>query len=1235
MFRFSTTRLLVATALLSCMPAFGQNAAGSISGTVTDATGAVVPNAKVELIDEATNTHRDSVANGSGLFTFAAVQPATYDVLVSAPGFTSWERKGIVLNQGGSLNVPGISLQVGSSTQQVEVVSSAEVVVPQDTGQTSQTLNEHMITELAIQGRDAAELIKIMPGMGNNNGLSNSMWNSLTTASNSGPIGAFSASGTQPNGGMTMTLDGANLLDPGNQGTQTANVNQNQTAEVTILTSAYDASFAKGPVTFQAIGKSGTAHFHGDVYFYARNGIFSSEDSYLKNQGEKKPEDSYYYPGGDIGGPVIIPGLRYNKNHDKLFFYGAYEYMNQNPEGSLLSRFIPTADMMGQNPSKPYADFTPSYLASLGSQWNSNFATGGATPITSQGCGGTGTGCIPMQYAAPYVNNGTYSFSGAGAPNNPTYGQIPLSQIDSNSLALWKLMPTPNVDPASHGGYNYQTLISQPVDRWELRLRGDWNISDKHHAFFSWDRQDEQDQNPISVWWYMGNALPYPSAMPANQKSQVYSTNLTSMLTPTLTNEVVFSSASFLNPIALANPNAVNPSKVGFNMSNTFFSTPYPQLPNTISWNNGVPGYSAPAFGSTFQGGDFGKLSQAPSIQDNLTKVLGTNTLKAGFYWDSDRNQQTSGGWSGGPMGVLDFENYGSNSTNNEFANFATGRVTSFEQQSAAPIDDFRYHQYSFYVNDQWKANRRLTVNGGLRFDHIGAWYPEGPSGSAGLAVFDPATYNNTCTTCAWTGAEWHAIDSKIPISGFPSKPFFVEPRVGFAYDIFGNGKTVLRGGFGEYRYQLAYNSVAGSLNPGLNVQNYTSTWNCCIGYNSFNSYTPSLGAAGLGGSAAGLLTMGDNKTPYTDSYNFTVSQQGPWKSVMEFSYVGNRSRDLLENSGLSNLDNVPVGAYFGTDPLTGSVISPYTPTCASPAVQPCQTGTFNANDYLPYHQYTSLQLIGHGSYQNYNSLQVTWQKQTGRYTFTTNYTFGKVLGIRDGESDNGGGNGSLLDPFNIKDNYGVLAYDHTHIFNAAYVVNIPSLAKNKFVGGFVNGWELSGITQLQSGAPIQPNTGGTMNVVWPSSYTYANGVKAGIDNSNWIGTGSETLVPALTCNPASNLKSGQYFNPSCFTIPAYGSNGTVVWPYIHGPAFFNSDLSLYKNFAIKESQKIQLRLEAFNFLNHPLEQFNASGNSSDIKLSFNPSAGYSTTNTNALTNGYPLNTVGRRVVEMAIKYEF
>lgn len=1192
--------LLVTAAFTASM--FGQNASGNISGTVVDSSGAVVPKAAVTLTDDATGSKRQTVSNSSGVFNFAAVLPSTYTVTISANGFRPWEERSIALTQGGNLNIPKIALEVGTTKQEVLVVGN-EVTVPTDTGAVSHTLNEQMITELAIQGRDAAELLKIMPGMGNAGGsggsagqLSQNMFSSLTTQSNTGPIGTMSAQGTQLYGGMTMTADGASLLDPGNMGTQTANINQNQIQEVSLLTSAYGAEYAKGPIVFQAIGKSGSSAYHGGGYLYARNGVFNTADSYFKANNVAKPNDSYYYPGGDIGGPVVFPWTRFNRNHDKLFFYAAYEYMDQNPEGSINQRFIPTQQMMQGN-------FSPSYLASLGP----NFAKG---PFANNSV-------VPCQTAC-------YDKTGAQTVTFPG-GIIPPSLLDPNSLALYKTFPQPNTNSQSNPlGANYTQILNLPVNRWELRLRGDYNISQNTKAFFSWNRQDETDLNPNNIWWGTGNDLPYPSQMPANQVSNVYSANVTHIFSPTLTNEFVFADATFLNPITLSNPSAVDPTKLGFSMTGLFKDPYLPQIPNTISWSKAVPGYFAPTFGQAFEGGDFGKLSQAPNISDNITKVQGTHLLKFGFYWDYARNWQANSSFQNNNQGTIEYETYSHNSTSNGAADFALGRLAALYQQSSAPVQDVKFYQYAFYANDQWKISRRLTLTLGIRFDHLGNWVNNGAGANLGFAVWNPATYNNTSSAPGWTGLQWHAINSAIPLSGLPTKAFFPEPRIGVAYDLFGTGKTVLRGGFGVYRYQGSANNLGGAnYNAPLGVVSLQTTGNgCCFGYNSFSQFSQALGAPGLGGNLNSLDQEGDGREPYAMTYNFTISQRAPWRSVFEIQYSGSASRDQVLDGTLSDQNLIPLGAFFKPDPLTGQVVSPY-------------SSSFNASDYYPFHNYTNIQLLSHGGFSNYNAGIMTWQKQTGRSTFTTNYTFSKVMGTRDGQTFNGNQAGSAEFPYNLGSNYGVLAYDHTHIFNAAYVVNLPSpIHGNRILEGTVNGWEFSGITQWQSGPPLQTLTGANSNA--DLNAAYGNNPNGPTSSTTYLGTNSMALLPVLTCDPRNGLASGQYFNPNCFAPPAPGQIGNIIWPYIKGPAFFNSDLSLYKNFKIKEKQKLQLRFEAFNFLNHPLPEFNATGSNSDVTLRFADANGNLTqTNQNSNTTGRPIFSVNRRVIEFAIKYNF
>ena len=341
----SASRLVLAILFLLRPSLVGQNASGSLAATVYDASGAVVPGAKVVLRNEATHVTRETISNGSGFFDMPAIQPGTYTVTISAPGFSPWEERNIVFSQGENRTLPTIALQVAGTAEQVHVVAETEAITPVDTGETRQTLDRGMVDNIAIQGRNAAELIKIMPGVAMNRGLSQYPWTGRLTQSNAGPVGQYVAAGTQPWGSMTITMDGANILDPGNQGTQVANINKDQTQEVTMLTSAYGAEYAKGPVTFQAIGKSGTARFHGALYFFAHSYVLDSVDAFSRSQGGGKASEHEYYPGFEIGGPVLLPKLNFNRKRDKLFFYFAPEGMDQVPPVGLAEAFIPPAQV--------------------------------------------------------------------------------------------------------------------------------------------------------------------------------------------------------------------------------------------------------------------------------------------------------------------------------------------------------------------------------------------------------------------------------------------------------------------------------------------------------------------------------------------------------------------------------------------------------------------------------------------------------------------------------------------------------------------------------------------------------------------------------------------------------------------------------------------------------------------------------------------------------------------------
>jgi hypothetical protein len=395
----------------------------------------------------------------------------------------------------------------------------------------------------------------------------------------------------------------------------------------------------------------------------------------------------------------------------------------------------------------------------------------------------------------------------------------------------------------------------------------------------------------------------------------------------------------------------------------------------------------------------------------------------------------------------------------------------------------------------------------------------------------------------------------------------------------------------------------------------------------------------------------GDNKVPYANTWSFGVAQALPGHTVAQASYVGSDSRNQLLNGisdgYITDPNLIPIGAYFQPDPKSGTLQNP------SPI-----TGTgLNSQDYRPLNNYGQIHLYTHGGYANYNSLQVAAQKQSGNLFLFTNFTFGKVLGTRDGGTSNGNGNGASVNTYNLASNYAPLAYDHTKTFNVSFSYKLPKPIHNNFLlGEAVNGWQLSGYTTYEDGAPYQPNSGGEMNAqfnqkknaagVVQQTFTMPDGLQTqAISNSTWFGTGDgPNLMPILLCDPRHFVKTyvGQKFNPNCFAAPfpptasSPGQQGQFVWPYIREPNYFGSDLAVFKAFKVTESQRFEVRISATNWLNHPNGQFGLAGNA-DNQLSFvGVSSGWGlATNQNAATTGAPQNKVGYRWMQFAGKYYF
>ena len=1170
-----------------------QSLFATLTGVVSDPTGAVVPNATVKLINEQSGSARDTVTNAEGYYTFASVSVGdfTYKLTVEAPGFQTYQATGIAILGGEKRNL-NVELTVGKTTQLVEVSSAVQLISTLDSGEKSETLTTKELTDYLQVGSDAAEFIKIMPGFGINNGTSNKAnysgevigINANGDAGSQSPLNnAYSYDGL-PGNSLDITADGAHVSDPGCNCDTPVNPNADMVSEFKVSTS-YSAENQKGPIVISSVTKAGGSTFHGDALFSLRNYKLNANDALFNENHAPKPANKYYYPEGQIGGPVLIPGTSFNKNRDKLFFFAGYEYYYQVLDTGLLRATVPTPGMLTGN-------FSASELAKLGN----NTVAGGPASLNSAALAKFPSGIIPQM----------------------TPGQ-PGSGFDPNMIALMSLYPSPNVDPNANGCCNYVHAETFNQNNTEFKSRVDYNISDSTKLFVRYSRQREVQQFPVGLWWRNNDQVPYPTPILGKNRSDSISTSLTHVFSPTMTNEFVFGYTFIGFPNIFKDPSKVDRSKVGYNYKGLF--------------KNGVA--QIPSYGSLWGGGDAALIfnpsgfeaggptsglyanKYMPSFSDTFAKVVSNHTFKAGMFWEWIRNSQPA---SDAANGQLEFNSaWNSNTLGDAYADEALGLLDSYGETSFDRINDIAYNTWEGFAQDDWKATRRLTINYGLRLTHFQPWVDRL---GFGYTIFNQSLYTGQSCTGAPTfcGFDWHKKTPSVPVGGFPTRFAFYQPRFGAAYDLFGTGKTILRGSWGRYFFH------AGQFTNGLEASAGVSSIglgnNVSVGGKTGPSYAAELDSLPVSGQASSpsAVDPADDKQAHTDFYNFTISQRVPWSSLLEISYVGNRTRDIPSsgNGGSAgfntlNINKVPVGAMLamnngGTDPNT----------------LPCVGSLCNGDQFRPLLGYGDLFVSTNNAYSNYNALQVTWLRTKGRYDINLNYTYGKSMGIV-----------GFADQFNLNDNYGVLPSNRTHIFNAAYHIDLPNPATNKLAAQFVNGWQLSGITQLESGANLwgySNNQNFNMNL----NGATIPGTGFNISNRSLLGTTDIQLNPLITCNPRSGLGAHQFINANCFAAPSLvAQNGPTVIAPIYGPTFFNWDMGIFKSFRITESKTFQFRLDGYNFLNHSLWSF-AGGN--NLNLVIDP-----TTLTTKKPDGTQQNPnfgtttdrQGHRIIQMQFKFMF
>lgn len=1172
--------LLTVLALLSAA-IYGQAIFATLTGVVNDSTGAVVPHAKVTLTNAESGDVRTTVTNNQGYYTFASVPVGTYNLKVEASGFKTFKVAGIAMGGGEKRNVNS-TLQLGSTSTTVEVSGTPDIVTPVDSGTRSDTLTTKELQNYVQVGSNAAEYLKIMPGFGISNGVVNKESytgqtigiNGNGDAGSQSPLNNAFAYNGLPGNTLDIVSDGAHVSDPGCNCDTPVNPNSDFLQEFKILTSNFSAEEQKGPMVITSVTKAGGTQFHGNAFFSARNYALNANDAYFNATGAKQPADEYYYPGGSIGGPVLLPWTHFNRNRDKLFFFTGYEYFYQVLDTGLLSATVPTSGMIN-------GDFSPTEMAKLGTK--------------------TASGKAP----------GTVPWAG---------GQMPASLIDPSMQALMKLYPAPNADPNSTGGYNYiqSEIFNQNNIQWTSRV--DYSVSDNTKVFVRYNMQRETQQFPVGLWWRNGDQVPYPTPVEGKNRSDSVTGSLTHVFSPTMTNEVVMAYTFVGFPNVFKDPSKVDRSKVGYN-DPTLFNNHVAQIP---SFGEYGPSEAALIFnpGGFEAGGASSGLyanKYMPSVSDTLSKVVGTHTLKAGFFYEWIRNAQPA---NNDTNGLLEF-NPSNNATftyGDSYADELAGNLSNYTEQNFNRINDISYNTYEGFVQDSWKTTSRLTLEFGVRFTHFTPWTDDE---GFGYSIFIPSQYsaanNGACAAApTFCGFNWHARDPAVPLAGFPTRALFWQPRFGMAYDLFGNGKTVLRGGWGRFYYH------SGQFTSGLD----TSAGSEGVSLSPSSIGNKQLLASQLNTipfqaepAAPSAVDSTDDKQPYTDSYSFTISQRVPWSSLLQIAYVGNQSSDLQSTGGYgSNINLVQPGVLFNTP----------------------NPGNANANAFRPYLGYGDLNEATNNLYANYNSLQVTWAHQSSRSVIQLNYTYGKALGIISGGNLLGNAS-STMDPFNLRNDYGVQPTDRRQLLKAAYSYQLPSpIRSNKFAAGVLNGWQLSGVTEWESGANLTANTSYDFNMqlnqaIMPGSQNVVNASGANgipINNQSILGTNAIALHPILTCDPTKNLAPHQFVNGNCFAVPTQiGVNGPTALPAIYGPAFFNSDLGIFKNFKISESKKLQLRFQAYNFLNHPLWSF---PNQNNLTLQFQQASPGSSTFTQTNSRfGYTDFKQGQRLLEMEAKFYF
>ncbi len=1115
---------------LGCRAWAQENA--TITGNVLDPTGAAVPGVTISLTNTATGQVRETSSNSSGIYSFANVGVGHFNLEATAAGFQKFSRTDISVNTDQTLK-EDVTLTVGNAAQTVTVQADA-LQVQSETSELSTLITGQQVTQLATNGRNVTSLAALGLGVSNN------------LPAFSGVNALTSSSGISFNGARTShniyLLDGGELNDRGCGGCFGSLPSIDALAEFQTLDSNYSPDYGLGSGgTILMVIKSGTQDFHGSLYYFNRNEDYDANNYFTKLAGQAKPKFRLNEPGGNIGGPLFIPHI-YNNSRKRTFFFVNEEWRR------LVQGSAPTTANTILASNFPVAGEPLAYTV----------PAGGSVPI------------VPVT-SDP---NKLMLYQGAGlTPGQPFPGNIiPASLIDPNAVLEVNAgtFPKPNF-----GTSQFISSIPAPVNVREDVVRIDHTINSKLQLM----GHLLHEPNTLSFYPPLWGNSTYPTVGTAMQNPAWSSViKLTQTISPNLLNETAFlysGNKINLTPIAGPGGSFVQPSGWSatsfFPVANNVGSRlPEIQLQghplqttwssSYFPWKNGYEGFQ---------------------YRDDLSWTRGLHQFKVGFSWLHDyKNQQLQANTQGTAM-------FNSSAfSGDSYINFLLGDASSFEQLNFLYGKHWVNNNYSFYVNDNWHIIPRLTLNIGLRYDGLPHAYerynefsnfvPAYYSTAAGNPVTAAGTLD-PATLTPFNGNLFYLNGIKLAgVAGFPrgnvqNKYNTWEPRLGFAYDLFGDGKTVVRGGFGMFFERVQGNDVYNAaLNPPFAYQP-TAT----------NVYFSNPNTSALTGQTtsqtfpSSLFNLKYNYSPPgIANFSFGIQRQLAPAIVGVVQYAGNIAWDQSDDRAINTL---PL-----TDP--NNAANPYD------LRQGVSNGTLNANLYRIFPGFSSIQQEENETNSNYNSLQIGVRMEN-RHGLTTQFAYTYSHEIDEVSYDLN----SISNPFDAKYDRGSGALDRRHILNVNYIYTLPFFehSSNLLERTALGGWQFSGVTVWQAGTPQYVQYTGT--------------------DVLGLGGGNIENRPNLVAPVTYPKKRLAYFSASSFAAPVApwdgGPNqgfGNAGKDAVVGPGLVNFNWSLFKSIPLKEGgPSLELRFEYFNVFNHT--QFNnldlnsGDGNFGQVTTAYDP----------------------------------